>query len=104
MSLEDLQKYIENIDLFNSFPEELRGKLTAIAEIKSFSPNDKILTQGQENRDLYFLLLGQLEILVDGKNVATMDQLGDVIGEMSVITQEPCSATIVASTSKGPYT
>lgn len=91
-------------DLFNrtnflgKFPDELLEQLRQSSTTINYDPEQKILVQGEVNGNLYFLMLGTVDIYVDGGHVASMKRRGDLLGEMSVITNKPCSATIVAQT------
>ena len=63
-----------------------------------FEPEQTILKQGEMNNNLFFLLVGTADVYVDSGLVAKLQNKGDLLGEMSVITSTPCSATIVAKT------
>src|SRR5262249_41928141 len=47
---------------------------------------------------LYILMEGAVSVKVGGERVAGLRRKGDLIGEMSVITAKPCSASIIAET------
>ena len=81
-------------DLDLSFIE----KVLPIAERSTFKAGEDILKQGQLNSKLFFLLKGSVLVLVGGERVSQLNQVGDLIGEMSVISQKPVSATIRAET------
>jgi CRP-like cAMP-binding protein len=93
-----LRSLVNNVGLFANIPEELILNLRTAARIITFNPDETILTQGEMNGNLYFLIIGTVDIYVDGGLVATLRRKGDLLGEMSVITNKPCSATIVAQT------
>lgn len=83
---------------FQNFGPELLAQLAEVAVYRVVGRGDHLLTQGQLNSNLYILLEGRLSVLVDGARVATLEKAGDLIGEMSVISHRPCSATILADT------
>ncbi|MGE0762142.1 MAG: cyclic nucleotide-binding domain-containing protein [Bdellovibrionales bacterium] len=83
---------------FQNFGPELLAQLADVAVYRVVARGDHLLTQGQLNSNLYILLQGRLSVLVDGARVATLDKAGDLVGEMSVISHRPCSATILADT------
>ncbi len=82
----------------NGLPETLTSELAGAAQFRTVAPEEVILRQGEVNNNLYFLLIGSVDIYVDGGLVATLKRRGDLLGEMSVITNKPCSASIVAKT------
>ncbi|MCB0392249.1 MAG: cyclic nucleotide-binding domain-containing protein [Bdellovibrionales bacterium] len=90
--------YFASISFFQEFEKKYLKAIELHSLIKHYKPKDKILIQGQENINLYILLIGQVGVLVDGLVVATLEQMGDIVGEMSVVTGRPVSATIVAET------
>ena len=55
-----------------------------------------IVEQGARGREAMFLLEGRADVLRDGSKVAEMHP-GDVIGEMSLVNEEPRNATVVAT-------
>lgn len=81
---------------FANFGEQLLGQLAQVAEFRVVAKGDTLLQQGQLNSNLYILLSGRLGVLVDNARVANLEKPGDLVGEMSVISKRPCSATIVA--------
>ncbi len=90
--------YFSKIRLLNGFNSDQINAIEKFSSIKNFAANKDILIQGEENINLYFLIMGKLNVQVDGNTVAALDQLGDVIGEMSIITEKAVSATITSET------
>ncbi|RME15023.1 MAG: hypothetical protein D6797_07550 [Bdellovibrio sp.] len=88
---------IEELSSFDEFPEDLLNHLKKVTKLVRFQPGDEILRQGALNQNLYFLVSGSVDVLVDGGFVARLSRPGDLIGEMSVISGKPCVASIVAS-------
>ncbi len=62
----------------------------------SFTHGEEILATGKLNDRLFFLRTGEVEVLVDGERVRILNQPGEVIGEMSALSQKPTSATVRA--------
>lgn len=90
--------YFHSIPLFDEFDEKQLQYVENFSSIRKYKPKERILIQGQENINLYILIIGQVGVHVDGAIVATLEQMGEVIGEMSVVTRRPVSATIVSET------
>ncbi|MCB0350996.1 MAG: cyclic nucleotide-binding domain-containing protein, partial [Bdellovibrionales bacterium] len=86
------------VPLFAGFPPEMVEQLQKAASVLNFEPEQTILKQGELNKNLFFLVIGTVDVFVDGGIVASLRRKGDLLGEMSVITAKPCSATIVAQT------
>lgn len=93
-----LRDLFNTVKLFNGFPPELVDELAQAAQFVDCVPEQIILRQNEMNSRLYFLLVGRVDIIVDDGLVATLRRRGDILGEMSVITNKPCTATIMAAT------
>jgi len=94
--MEDLIQALHSFPLFEGFPEKLLNELAGACEVLVLPPNTRILQQGQLNDHLYFLLNGQVGVYVDGGRVSKMQRVGDLLGEMSVISKLPAGATLLA--------
>jgi CRP-like cAMP-binding protein len=60
------------------------------------APGMALIEQGGRTGQLYVLKDGELEVLRDGKHVATIKTPGSVIGEMSILLDAPQTATVRA--------
>jgi CRP-like cAMP-binding protein/CheY-like chemotaxis protein len=93
-----LRELLTRLPLFSGFPDDLLDDLKNVSTIVQVDPEVAILKQGEINKNLYFLMIGTVDVYVDDGLVATMRRKGDLLGEMSVISGKPCAATIVAKT------
>jgi CRP-like cAMP-binding protein len=89
---------LKSFPLLEGFPENLIAQLAGASKIKQVSQGNEILGQGHLNDQLYFLSAGQVGVYVDTQRVSKMQHKGDLLGEMSVITNKPAGATIKAET------
>lgn len=78
---------------------ELAASLDAVGKLVSIALGESFITQGDETKDIFFLLSGSCEVVINGRVVAKRGP-GDHVGEMAVIqpTQRR-SATCTASES-----
>jgi CRP/FNR family transcriptional regulator, cyclic AMP receptor protein len=78
--------------------EALARRLAEAGKLESFSVGDVIITQGADDNDVYFILVGQTDVLVNNRHVAIRGA-GDSLGEMSILNPSaPRSATVIART------
>ncbi len=64
--------------------ENLSIELADQAEILQFEPEEDLITQGDADNDIYFILAGRVSIVVNGREVAIRES-GEHIGEMALI-------------------
>ncbi|MCB0415685.1 MAG: cyclic nucleotide-binding domain-containing protein [Bdellovibrionales bacterium] len=95
---EYIMSVFNSLDVFSAFPKNLLGTLATYTSTESYKKGEVILSQNEENQNLYFLIKGVVDVTVDGGLVASLDKTGDLIGEMSVISNRPSSATTLAAT------
>ena len=98
--MEHIEKFLGELPLFKSFsPSELK-KLIEKSHVKTFAPKEVIIQFGQPGRFLGVILEGKAEAVVSSKtgeqNQLGLLNLGDFLGEMSLLTGEPTSADVIA--------
>ena len=89
-------------DPFRALRARLIDQVFAAARERRYEPDDVIIRQGQQGDSLFVMIDGEARVLVrghDGKvrTLATLSRPA-VAGEMSLITQEPATADVVATT------
>ena len=78
--------------------EALASRLAEVGQVVSFDVGDVIMTQGADDNDVFFILVGQAQVTVNGRHVAVREAR-DTIGEMALLSPtEPRSATVTART------
>ncbi len=87
---------LEQFPFFKDFPKALLKELMSFAQWVVFQKDETIISQGQANNNLYFLISGELSVFVDNGLVARLSNKGDLVGEMSLISHQKSAATIKA--------
>ena len=74
MTKDEFQK----IPFFAAFTEDTLPLLIEISSIKMIGANKELLTEGQVNMNLYFLMEGAVDVLVKNQMVASTKVVGMV--------------------------
>jgi CRP-like cAMP-binding protein len=99
-SFEDIQALFADLPIFAMLTGEELQALTRTARALTLGPLERLIVQGQEGTSLFVVLEGAVEVILrreDGSDwpVDTMGR-GALVGEMSLLTGEPRSATVRA--------
>ncbi|MBN1302439.1 MAG: mechanosensitive ion channel family protein [Melioribacteraceae bacterium] len=99
---QDRLKIISNVELFKGFNEAELQALSEKIKYSTYSKGDEIIKEGESGSSMFVLVEGLLNVFVKSQNVE-MIQVGQLIpgqffGEMSMLTGEKRSATVIAST------
>lgn len=101
------QALIAAIDLFRPFTEAERAALAAALAETPVRAGATVVRRGEPGDSLFLLAEGVLEVRIPraGGGEFTVDRLfpGSVFGEMSLLTGQPRSATVVAATDALAY-
>ncbi len=87
---------MRSFQLFQSCSDEFVSTFIRIATPRLVARGDVILNEGQVNQSLLLLSAGVVEVKVNGEKVATLQNPGDLMGEISVLTGRAATASLVA--------
>jgi HEAT repeat protein len=95
--------FLRKVPLFSELPPLDLKPIASIAEEHAFADGDTIARQGEEGDEMYIIVSGEVSVAVRDRGLAgrivAVRSAGDAVGEMSVITNEPRLADLVA---RGP--
>ncbi|HPE20933.1 MAG TPA: mechanosensitive ion channel [Candidatus Mcinerneyibacteriales bacterium] len=77
-------------------PSEFK-KLLSLGSLDPYGKGEAFLTDGEESRGLYFLVRGTAEVVKNGKVIASVEP-GTILGEMSLLRDQPVSADCIMQT------
>jgi len=93
---------LRRIPLFEQLSDTQAVSLMGALEKKRFKRSERLVEAGQKSNTLFVILAGTANVVVSHPNgkelvLATLG-VGDCIGEMSLLDNQPHSATVVAAT------
>ena len=91
------RRVIDGVDLFAALTDDQRGDIASATMAKTFGNGEAIVSQGEPGESMYVLCSGTVAVVLEPnkREVATI-RPGGYFGEMSLLTGEPRSATVVA--------
>ncbi len=90
---------LDQIEIYHPLPAEVMLELTRNFCRVKLVPHEPIIWQGEINNDVYILITGNLEAVVNkGKEEVLIGKIrpGEIFGEMAFFTREPRKATVRA--------
>jgi CRP-like cAMP-binding protein len=89
---------LKTFDLFSSSNDEFIAAFAHFAKFRTAPMQSLILQEGQVNDRLLILASGRVVVLVNNEQVAVLSHPGDLMGEISVLTGRPATASLFAET------
>jgi CRP-like cAMP-binding protein len=95
--LEEEEQLLANVDLFATITPEIRSQIALSAPMAVYGSGETIVRQGEEGQSMFVVLSGTVSVVLQPsrEEVARIDR-GGYFGEMSLLTGEPRSATVIA--------
>jgi len=87
--------FLRNIPLFSGMPPDELGHLAGIAEEVVYPEGEVIIREGDHGEEMFLIVEGEIEIHRESKPLAVLKS-HDYFGEMSILDNEPRSATATA--------
>ena len=94
--IDKILKYKDNISILKGISEENIKDIVKECRMIKFEKGEKIIQQGDDTKNVFFLLEGGAKVMVKNKEVAHLKPRQS-FGEFSVISNQKRNATIVAT-------
>jgi CRP-like cAMP-binding protein len=94
-NIENIQKLLA-IPALKNFETKSLGKLLRLSKIREYDEGERIIKEGDFDPWLYFLLSGKIRITKEGLEIGSIDEKGEIFGEMRVIDSLSRSASVYA--------
>lgn len=96
-SIDEANEMTYGHTLFQTLPVQERTNLSEKCKITELEPEETLIRQGEFNCYLYLIAKGSVDVISNGKKVASLGE-GDVVGEISAIGLSLPTADVVATT------
>ena len=91
------ERLLGEVDLFATLPPELRHQVALSAPMAVYGSGEPIVRQGDEGQSMFVVLSGSVSVVLEpSRDEVARIQRGGYFGEMSLLTGEPRSATVLA--------
>jgi CRP-like cAMP-binding protein len=96
--VEEEERLLASVDLFASLSQEIRHQIAVASPTAVFGSGETIVRQGEEGQSMFVVMSGTVSVVLEPSHdeVARI-QAGGYFGEMSLLTGEPRSATVLAA-------
>jgi small-conductance mechanosensitive channel len=91
------ERVLASLDLFATLPPELRHQIALSAPMAMYGSGETVVRQGEDGQSMFVVLSGSVSVVLEPsrKELARI-QRGGFFGEMSLLTGETRSATVLA--------
>ena len=93
----DFLEELKRLALFVDLPEDELEQIAASGEEASFAEGEWIIRQGDQHSAVYVIVEGEVAVVIDDEDRRVLSK-GAFFGEVSVLLQEPATASIVTRT------
>jgi small-conductance mechanosensitive channel len=95
--VEEQERVLEAVDLFAALAPELRHQLALSASMAVYGSGETIVRQGEEGQSMFVVVAGTVSVALEpSRDEVARIPTGGYFGEMSLLTGEPRSATVLA--------
>lgn len=92
----ELLHKLKNVPTLSAFDTEDLQILILYSKIRQYDPEELIIEEGKRDTWLFFIISGKVKIVKKGRELAVLDQVGDIFGEMGIIEDSVRSASVYA--------
>ncbi len=85
---------IRCLDVFESLDDDSLRDLSALLQLKEYGDNKIVLKKGDPGTNLYIILEGKVAVIADDGQTLSEMGIGEIFGEMSLLSGEPVTTTI----------
>ncbi len=94
-SVQNIQRLMA-IPPLSRFETKYLSQLIRLSKIREYEKGEVIIKEGSRDQWIYFLLSGKVRIEKGGVQIAVIDKIGEIFGEMSLLDGLARSASVFA--------
>ena len=87
---------LKGIPTLSAFTNEDLQVLIRFSKLRTYESGELIIKEGSYDRWLYFIISGSVKVVNQGVDIAVMENLGDIFGEMGIVSETSRSASVFA--------
>ena len=96
--LAEQERLLGGVDLLASLPPEARTQIAMSAPLAVYGSGETIVRQGDQGQSMFVVVGGEVRVVLEPKrNEVARIQRGGYFGEMSLLTGDPRTATVLAA-------
>lgn len=89
---------IKALPIFKNYSKEKLLGLLRLSKIRQYNPYEVIIEEGSDDKWIYFMISGSVQVEKSEKVVAQLTKSGDIFGELGFLDEGPRSSTVRAIT------
>lgn len=89
---------LARIEFLNEVDQKALNAILGNSALVEFDFGETIVREGDQSREFYILLKGEVQVAKDGKPVALVSRQGDLLGEQAALQGGSRSASLTAAT------
>jgi len=95
--VDSAERVLSSVDLFASMPPELRREIAIAGSTAVYGSGEAIVRQGEPGQSMFVIASGAVSVVLEpARNEVARIPSGGYFGEMSLLTGEPRTATVLA--------
>ena len=96
-TLDERVQFLKALSLLSSMPDETIRRIAEVAKEVRYGAGECLICRGDDGRDLYLIMSGMVYIK-RGEKVLAQLGVGEVVGELAILDNQPRSADVIAYT------
>jgi small-conductance mechanosensitive channel/CRP-like cAMP-binding protein len=95
--IDDAERLLASVDLFASLSPDLRHEIAVASATTVYGSGEAIVRQGDAGQSMFVVMSGAVSVVLEpSRDEVARIEAGGYFGEMSLLTGEPRSATVLA--------